>query len=232
MKTIKVLTIATVITLIFSSCAHTLYSPEIMEYNYNMKMKSPEELTAKAQVRIFLSEKDVKGDYTIISINTYNPFTIPLIVNYKNKMSRRFYQRAVMKAQEQGGNGIIITSAGMYKVINITAWDADAEAPAQYVNAIFDATLMNKFIDGQVANAKKADVKRHESSLCDEIQWNIKEATNIDEVEFIKKKIATLKSYNASLKKPKSSLTKVVEKSEKTLLKVEKKIRKKMEKRK
>lgn len=224
------LAVAVIVILVMTSCSHTLYSPDTMEYHYNRRMTNKKELTAKAQVRIFTSEKDVKGEYTIISMNTYNPFRIPIFMSFKNQMTKKFYQKAVLKAQEQGGNGIIITSAGIYKVINITAWDADSEGPAIYVNAILDKTLMNKFANGDVAKSKKADIKRYESQFGEEITENIKTAKTLEEIDAIKEKIATYKNYNTSLNKPKSSISKLIEKQEKSLVKVEKKVRKKLAK--
>lgn len=230
MKKLKSFAVLCIASVLFSSCAHTLYSPEVMEYNYNMRMKSDKELTAKSQVRIFMSEKDVKGDYTVVSVNLYSPFRIPVFMSFRKQMSKKFYQKAVMKAQEQGGNGIIVTSAGMYKVINITAWNADDEGPATFVNVIFDKKLMNKFTSGEVSKSAKSAVRRYEASFCDEIALNVKSATTLEEVDVIKEKIAALKAYNASLSKPKSAIDKVIAKCEKSLVKVEKKIKKKQSK--
>ena len=117
--------LSVIIILGMSSCTHTLYSPNAMASNYELRMQSKKELAAKSQVQIFLSESEVDGDFTVISLNTYNPLSIPVIMSFQKQTTKKFYQKAVLKAQEQGGNGIIITSAGIYKVIKLTNVDAN-----------------------------------------------------------------------------------------------------------
>ncbi len=212
--------------IIFSSCAHQLYSPETMEYYQNMRMKSQDELQTKARVKVFTSEKDVKGDYEVIAVNVYNPFRIPIFMSYKNQMHKKFYQKATIKAYELGGNGIIVTAAGFYKVINIADWNTDNVAQATYVNPIFEQYLMNKFVDGDVIKANKAEIKRYVSAFMDEIGSNIKTAKTIEETDFISKKMDVLESYNTSIDKPNGSITKYITDSRKTLGKTVNKINK------
>lgn len=215
---------------IVSSCAHTLYPIGTLEYNYNMRMKTEEELQAKARVRIFLSEQDVKEDYSVISINVYSPFRLPIFMSYKKQMSKKFFQKAVMKAYEQGGNGIIITAGGYYKVIKIANWDSDNEQSDTFVNVIYDKKLMNRFANGEVSEMSKSDMKRYENMFTDEIYLNIKSAKTLDEMSAISEKISVLKAYNKALSKPKAKITKDIEAMEKAFSKVDKKIRKRISK--
>lgn len=215
---------------IVSSCSHTLYPTETLEYNYNMRMKTDEELQAKAQVRIFLSEQDVKGDYSVISFNLYSPFRLPIFMSYKKQMSKKFFQKAVMKAYEQGGNGIIITAGGYYKVIKIANWDSDNEQAATFINVIYDKKIMNRFANGEVSEMSKSDVKRYESMFTEEIFLNLKSATTLEETSVIREKISVLESYNQSLSKPKTKISKDIDDMEKSLTKLEKKINKRIEK--
>lgn len=215
---------------IFSSCAHTLYPTDTLTYNYGMKMMSDEELQIKARVLVFMSEKEIKGDYSVISVNSYTPLNIPIIYTTKSQIKKKFFKKAVIKADEQGGNGIIVTAPGFYKVIKIMNWDSDSAKPETFVNLIFDKTVMNKFSNGEVAKMSKSDVKRYEAMFPEEIKLNIKSAKTLEEVAVIREKLAVLEAYNDSLNKPKSSIAKETEEMEKSLNTLEKRIQKKIAK--
>lgn len=219
-----------VFSFILASCSHTLYPVDTLEYNYNMRMQSNAELQAKSQVQVFFSEKDVKGDFSVISVNLYSPYTIPILMNYRKQMSKKFLQKAVMKANEQGGNGIIVTAGGYYKVIKIKNWDSDSEKPATYVNLIFDKKLMNKFNNGEVAKMAKSDVKRYEDMFINEIIMNIENAKTLEETAAIREKVNALKSYNTSLRKPKERISDEIDDMESDLTKLEKRINKRLAK--
>lgn len=218
------------LTLSLSSCSHTVYPTDMLEYNYHMRMTSEDELQAKAKVKIFLSENDVKDNYTVISYNSYSPVRFPIFVNYKKQMGKKFFQKAVMKAYEEGGNGIIVTAGGYYKVIKIENWDSDKELPAAFVNVIFNRSTMDKFVNGEIGQMSKSDIKRYESMLTDEIFLNIGSAKTMDEISFIKEKISVLRSYNVSLAKPKQKIYKDLEKMDKRIKRVEKRVKKRMAK--
>ena len=57
------------IVMFTTSCTHTLYNPKILQGNYDVRMDTKEELEIKGKVKIFLSEKDIAGDYEVISLN-------------------------------------------------------------------------------------------------------------------------------------------------------------------
>ena len=55
-------------------------------------MKTTEQLTAKSNVKIFLNEKDIKGDYEVISYLTYSPLTIPIFMSVEKEINKKFYE--------------------------------------------------------------------------------------------------------------------------------------------
>ncbi len=224
MKTIK-LCLAIAGALVLTSCSFQVYSTKGMAENYALKMDTKEELEVKSKVKIFLNESDVKGEYEVLSFVTYSPFTIPLILSHQKQITKKFYEKAAMKAHDLGGNGLIIIGGGYFKVINLKNWVADDAEPATFVNVIFDRTLMDKFANGSLANAKNSEKRREESAFKAEIESNIGAAKELKEVEFIREKILALEKYNTSLAKPKTSITKDVEDLRNDLNKIEKKIK-------
>ena len=231
MKTIKFcLLIASMFTL--ASCSIQLYPTKTMSENYTMRMDSSEELNIKSKVKIFLNESDVNGKYEVMSYMTYSPaISIPLIYGHHKQMLQKFYEKAAKKAYELGGNGVIIVGGGYCKIINLVEWIADDEAPATFVNIIFNRELMDKFQSGSVAAlAKNSARKREENAFEAEIKSNIEYARQLDEVAFIREKMTAFESYNKSLAKPKASITKALEDLNKDLNKVEKKIKARLKK--
>ena len=191
-----------------------------------MRMDTQQELEVKSKVKIFLNEKDVEGEYEVLSFLTYTPISLPIILSVEKQITKKFYEKAAIKAHELGGNGIIITGGGHCKIINIVDWVADDVAPAEFVNVIFDRTLMDKFLDGTVAKIeKRSERKREESAFKLEIESNIDFAKELDEVAFIREKISVLERYNTLLPKPSSSIEKTVEDLSKDLNKVERRIK-------
>jgi len=223
MKTTKVFILIAAV-LMLASCSYKIYPTKDLTFNYNMRMTTDEELEAKSKVKIFTSEKDVDGEYQVISYLTYQPFNIPIFMSTYGQIKKKFYEKAVMKAYELGGNGIIIMGGGYCKIISLANWVADEEAPAEFVNVIFDRNLMNKFISGEVLKAVKSERKRYESAFKSEITNNMKYAKELDEVAIINEKINAYEMYNSSLDKPKSGIKKDIEKMRKENSLVEKKV--------
>ena len=230
MKTIK-LCIAIACAFTLASCSFQIYSAKQLAENYELRMNTKEELEVKSKVKIFLNEKDINGEYTVISYVTYSPFSLPIVMSTQKQITKKFYEKAVMKAHELGGNGIIIVGGGYCKVIHLKNWVADDEAPATFVNIIFDRTLLDKFLDGSVAKIEKRSArKREELAFKSEIETNTENAKELDEVAFIREKISALEKYNSSLVKPSSSTAKNIEKMRDKLNKVEKKIKARLKK--
>ncbi len=207
----KLLLLAVCSIFFATSCTHTVYNPKVLQGNYDLRMNDKEELEIKGKVRIFMSDKDVQGDYEIISLNLYRPFTIPVLMSIKGQMNKKFFEKAVKKAYEQGGNGIIVTAGGYYKVISLYNWDSDAAASEKFVNAILDVTLLNRFNSGEIAKLAPREVKRFVTDLNNEVMFNLKTMKTSQEAKVVKEKILALQTWNSSQAKSDKKLTKKVE---------------------
>lgn len=229
MKTIK-LCAAIAGLFALASCSYQVYPTNSLYENYQMRMTTQEQLAAKSEVKIFLNERDIKGDYEVISFLTYSPKTLPILMSFEKTMTKKFYEKVVMKAYELGGNGVIIVSAGYCKIVSLANPESEnatiAGPSGGSVNVIFDRELMDKFSTGEVLKAeKKSDIRKDESAFKSQIKNNIELAKELNEVDFIREKISVLEKYNNSLETPKTSITKDIEDLRADLNKVEKKIK-------
>lgn len=223
----KILKLSMVAAAIFSltSCSYTIYNTKSLAEYYQMSMKSEAEIEAKSNVHIFLNEKDVKGEYEVLAFMTYTP----LPMNTEKSMTKKFYRKAVVKAYELGGNGIIVTGGGFCKVIYMPNAGLVADDPSANINVIFNREIMDKFQNGEIAKIeKKSEVRKQEKSFEKEIKTNIEMAKELDEVDFIRKKMDVFEKYNSSLAKPKSSISNSIEDLRDDLNKVEKKIKRRI----
>ncbi len=202
----KLLLLALCSIIFATSCTHTIYNTKVLQSNYQLRMDSGEELEIKSKVRIFLSEKDVQGDYEVISLNTYKPFTIPILMSVKSQTNKKFFEKAVKKAHELGGNGIIVMAGGLYKVINLRNWNSDIAASETFANPILDVTLMNKFKNGEIAKMLPREVKKSVKNFKDEVEFNLKNMKTSQESKVVKEKILALQAWNNSQAKPNSGL--------------------------
>ena len=100
-----------------TSCSYRVYTVNSLRANYTLGMQTPEELEAKEGVRIYLSEQEVPGNDNIIAFAESRPI-LPVAV--QAQQLKNFYKQAVLKAKELGGDGIIVTSVGQFKVIKHT----------------------------------------------------------------------------------------------------------------
>jgi len=196
------LTLLTVCVL-FCSCSYRVFPTEALEYNYDMTMQSKSELEKKSKVRIFNSEQDVKGQYELIAYVQYDPFiSIPIIYSKYSQQKKKFYKKAVLKANQLGGNGIIVSTVGHFKVINITDWDSDSESASVYTNPIFSRKYLDKFKSGAVQQEPERQQKRDVQAFTQEITNNVKNIKTQEELDFVDEKILVFKEYNESLKRP------------------------------
>jgi len=227
MKVIKTILAISLVTFLFTSCAHSVY-PTISLYNsYNSKMKSDEELEIKGKVNIYFSEKDIDGEYEIISLNTYKPtslFPFPKVI--MKKMTKKFLKEAVLKAYEEGGNAILVQSAGFFYVLNLKNWVADDAPAASFLNPIFDMKLSEEIKSGALSTLKRNARVRKEKAFIEELNSNVENMVNLEEIAAVRKKIAVLSDYNHTLKHPQSAYEKKVKKFSKKCDRLEKKINK------
>ena len=104
--------------LALSSCSYRVYPKAALDMNYEAEMTSEIERQAKKQVAIYFKESDIPADNVIIALVNYSPFLkIPVIAPEKKQQLKKFEKKAVLKARELGGNGVLVTSVGHFKVI-------------------------------------------------------------------------------------------------------------------
>lgn len=101
----------------FMSCTLTSYMTTDLSSNYQLKMTSKKEKVLVEKIPVYLSEKEIQGEFTVKSINTYSPIVLPVIGNRKKVVSERLYKKAVKAAEEQKGNAILIMDDSHFKVI-------------------------------------------------------------------------------------------------------------------
>ncbi|MCR5547269.1 MAG: hypothetical protein K6F25_00770, partial [Bacteroidales bacterium] len=92
--------------LCLASCSYRVYPVDALVDNYKLAMTTPEEVAAQENVAVFLSEQEVKGPYKLIAF-----VEIPI--------AKDFLKKAVLKADELGGNAVIVQSARSFKVIEL-----------------------------------------------------------------------------------------------------------------
>ena len=217
----------------FSSCAHTVYPVESLRSNYELRMRSAEELEIKGKVLVYFNERDIKSEYSIVSVNVYKPFTIlPINALFVKKMTKRFLAEAVKQAYKEGGNAILIKSAGYFYVLNLVDFNADDASAGTFSNPILNMKNAEKVKSGELSNMKRNERKRTEKTFMDEIKDNCDNITALEEIKVVRQKIEILSNYNLKLKHPKSSIEKLVKKATKKVNRAEKRINKNIAKQK
>ena len=94
--------------LCLASCSYRVYPVDALVDNYKLAMTTPEEVAARENVAVFLSEQEVKGPYKLIAF-VENPIPV----------TKDFLKKAVLKADELGGNAVIVQSARSFKVVEL-----------------------------------------------------------------------------------------------------------------
>lgn len=216
-------------TIIMTSCCHSIYPIKSLNTGYAYAMTSEEDVEIREQIHIFLTEKElVNADYSVISINSYKPFTIlPFQKIFIKKMNKKFFAQAVKKTYEEGGNAVLVTSPGTFAVLNVTNWNGH-EPKASFENPIFDTGAMDAIKASDLRSKKRRERVLVENTLMDEIETNISCAKTLEEIAFIREKNQALADYN--LEKPQKGITKAVNKNVKKLNAKEKAIKKLAEK--
>lgn len=103
----------------FMSCTLTSYMANDLSSNYQLKMTSKKEKALVEKIPVYLSEKEIQGEFTVKSFNTYNPIVLPVIGNRKKAVSERLFKKAVKAAEEQKGNAILIIDDSHFKVLTL-----------------------------------------------------------------------------------------------------------------
>ncbi len=211
----------------FTGCAHSVYPLESMYANYNNRMRSQEDLALKANVWIYFNEKDIHGEYNIISANTYNPFTfLPFHSLKVKKMNKKFLEQAVKQADKEGGNAILVQSAGFFYVLNMTGREGIETPAADFVNPIFDMKNADVIGSKEFLSKKKREQTRTLKAFTDEIESNIDYIQDTKELAAVRSKLQVLANYNMKAKSPKKSIDKFVRKMTRKVNQIEKKLAK------
>ena len=113
----KRIILAAAAILCLASCSYRVYPVSTLTDNYNLVMQTQEELIAKENVTIYLSENEVPGPYKLIAFVENRP-VLPIAV--ADQQIKNFYKNAVLKADELGGNAIIVESIRSFKVIDVS----------------------------------------------------------------------------------------------------------------
>jgi len=217
-----------VAAVVLTSCAHSVYPLESMYTNYNNRMRSQEELKLKANVWIYFNEKEIPCEYNILSANTYNPFCLLPFHSIKvKKMNKKFLEQAVKKADEEGGNAILVQSAGFFYVLNMPNREG-VEAPSAYfVNPILDMKYADIVGGKDINSMKRKERTRTLKAFMDEIESNVEYIQDKEEVKVMRKKLDILSRYNLKQDHPKKSIDKFVRKQTRKINRIEKSIIKK-----
>lgn len=102
------------LTMGFTSCSYRAFPVEALDRGYRDSMITEAEVETMSDVPIFLSEKDVPEGYKLISFAEFRPFAKSAAAS-----AGQFYKKAVLKTREAGGNALIITGPGQFKIIEI-----------------------------------------------------------------------------------------------------------------
>lgn len=210
-----------------AGCAHSVYPLDVMYSNYNNRMQSPEDQKLKTDVWIYFTEKDIPGEYAIISANTYHPITLlPFNGIRVKKMNKRFLEQAVKQADKEGGNAILVQGGGFFYVLNIKNKSGLQPPVANIVNPILDMKTADIVKGGEIKKMKRADQARTVNTFMDEIASNIDYVQTKEEISAVRKKISILSNYNQKIKNPKKAIDKFVRKQTRKVNQIEKKLAK------
>lgn len=207
---------------LLSSCAIAIRIPD-MEERYNQRMTTPEELAAKSHVQIFLNEKDVPCDYTVIALVKYKPLTMPIFMPEISKMRNNFYKKSVIKAVELGGDAIIVEGMGFCKVISAPELRNDTATGQERTNGQMSSLVLEMFESGSFDSLSTKEKQKVAKSFQEEIEKDIEKCVTHENVAVVSHKIDLLEGYFVSV----GQKTKRIEALRKDLNDVDAKITKK-----
>lgn len=218
-------------TCLFASCAYSVYPVADLNFYYDLKMQSAQEISAKSNVQIYLSEADIPGDYEVIAYVKYHPLTIPVLAPERMQQLKKFFKKAVLKADNLGGNGVLVHSAGFFSVIDVKSEDESAAEAltASDINLIMVSKVLEKIEDGSIYKADPKQQAKFMDSFKDEIEDNIKKCKTLEETAFVARKIDAYSNYYETIEKLTNSVVVKVGTFRIELKDVESKINKKLE---
>jgi len=211
---------------LLSSCAYQVFPISTLEFNYDMNMQTAEELNAKSNVHIFLSDKDVPADYEVLSYVRHRVLlSIPIIAPERRQRLKKYYKKAVLKAESLGGNGVIVVTISDFKVIDIPSLKAVTPTQSSKINPILMSAALSKFDDGSILSLDNRQTKKYVTLLKDEIESNLKACKTLEEANYIERKIDALNDYYKEVGKSSFVSEKQIQAYRVSLNRVKKKIK-------
>ena len=101
------------------SCTVTSYIEKDMSMNYELKMKSKKDVALFEKVHVYLSEKEIPGEFTVKSLNMYKPIVLPVIGDRVKTITDNLYKKAVKTAEDQKGDAVLIVDESHFKVLKM-----------------------------------------------------------------------------------------------------------------
>lgn len=195
--------------LLLDSCSYKVYDPILLEQNFAKKIVSQNEIVAKQNIRIFYSDLEVPTPYEVIDLVEYHPIIqIPIFYGEYTQQKKKFLYKAVMKADELGGNGLIVTAVSQFKVIKMEG--ASRISKKTVLNPILDMELAETFATNKYDGLKSSKQREQVARLQEQIESNLKKAQTYEEVDAISAKVDILEKFNAGVAKPDNSVVKAI----------------------
>lgn len=216
MKSIKLFVITICVALALTSCSTTyVFTNKSLFEGYLKTLSSKNENELRDKIYILLSQKElVHAEYEVLSWNAF-------VADNNKMLEDLFFAKAAEKANEQGGNAVLINSPGCYSVLKVTNWNGH-EPEQLFENSIYYTDELDALLafSGKMNSNEYADLK---FKCVNVIERNINCAYNLEELEFIRKNIESLTVFNAN--NPKANLTATLRHLNTKLDKKEEKIR-------
>ena len=108
-----------ILCLFIMSCNVTMYPTTTLKTNYDYLMDGKSNAEIVKNFPLYFSENEIKGSFTVISINSYDPFVFLIFGSRAQKLKRYTMQKAVLSAKSQSGDGAIIVDENHWKVIKM-----------------------------------------------------------------------------------------------------------------
>ena len=102
--------------MMMSSCMST-YDVRQQTNVYQEQMSGNRNKALMERIPIFFSDLEVGREFTVIDYCSYEPLTIPILRPEKKVLRKKFYKKAVKKAEDLHGDAVIIDTKNSFRVI-------------------------------------------------------------------------------------------------------------------
>ena len=105
------------LSMITTSCMST-YEVNHQKKVYQEQMSEGRRSKALMEkIPIYFSDVEVEKAFTVIDYCSYEPLTIPILRPEKKVLNKKFYKKAVNKADDLHGDAVIIDTKNSFRVI-------------------------------------------------------------------------------------------------------------------